>query len=436
MATTDQNEVYRSLSRKIDNLTVRAPWNETFSSILKKLYTPEEADVVVRMPYILSTADRIAGITGIEKVRLQGILDKLSNKGLLLDLYNVKDGQYYFMPSPMLIGLFEFTMMRTGRSREGEEFAKFFQDYLAYFYPANFSNHEQVSILRVIPIEETLKTAKHIEFMDYEKASSLIEESNRFALGLCSCRNEKYHNEDKKCDAPLDNCSAFGIGADYLIRHNLGREVSKAEMIDNFARSRDLGLVFSADNTKRNPMVVCQCCKCCCNYLAGANKFGFTNSVVTSNFISSLDELKCTGCGKCVKLCPVNAVSLVDAKDPLKKKRKKAKVDSGICVGCGVCAFKCSNSAMAMINRGVRVIHPETTFERIILLSLERGNLQNQLFDNPRSMTQDYMRMFVGAFLKLAPVKRALMSDLFRSAFLSSARGIARMQGRGWMLDI
>ena len=381
MAKTDQVEVYRSLSRKIDNLTVRAPWNETFYNILKKLYTPEEAEMVVRMPYVLSTADRIASITGIEKVRLQGILDKLSNKGLLLDLYNVKDGQYYFMPSPMLIGLFEFTMMRTGQSPEGAEFAKLFQEYLASFYPANFSKHEQVSILRVIPIEETVRSEDRIEFMDYEKASSIIETSDKFALGICSCRNEKFHNGDKKCDVPLDNCSAFGIGADYLIRHNLGREVSKSEMIDNFARSRDLGLVFSADNTKKNPMVVCQCCKCCCNYLAGANKFGFTNSVVTSSFVSSLDEAKCTGCGKCVKLCPVNAVSLVDAKDPLKKKKKKAKVDTSICVGCGVCALKCSPKAIGMINRGVRVIHPETTFERIILLSLERGNLQNQLFE-------------------------------------------------------
>lgn len=433
MTQTGTEDIYRSLSRKIDNLTVRAPWNETFHGILKKLYTPEEAEVVVRMPYILSTADRIAGITGVEKTRLQGILDKLSNKGLLLDLYNEKDGQYYFMPSPMLIGLFEFTMMRTGQSKEGKEYAKLFEDYLASFYPANFSNHEQVSILRVIPIEETVRSEDHIEFMDYEKASSLIENTNKFAIGICSCRNEKFHNGAKECDAPLDNCSAFGIGADYLIRHNMGREVSKSEMIDNFARSRDLGLVFSADNAKRNPMVVCQCCKCCCNYLAGANKFGFTNSVVTSNFIASVDEAKCTGCGKCVKVCPVNAVSLVEANNSPKK---KARVDSDICVGCGVCAFKCSPGALVMINRGVRVIHPETTFERIILLSLERGNLQNQLFDNPQSMTQKTMRTFVGAFLKLTPVRRALMSDLFRSAFLSSARGIARMQGKGWMLEL
>ncbi|MCX6675470.1 MAG: 4Fe-4S binding protein, partial [Methanothrix sp.] len=107
-----------------------------------------------------------------------------------------------------------------------------------------------------------------------------------------------------------------------------------------------------------------------------------------------------------------------------------------MCVGCGVCALKCPSDAIGMINRGVRVIHPETTFERIILLSLERGNLQNQIFDNPQSMTHNYMRIFIGAFLRLTPVKRTLMSDLLRSAFLSSARGIARIHGKGWMLDL
>ena len=436
MANRTDGNVYRSLGEKIDNLTVRTPWNETFHSILKELYTNEEADAVVKMPYTLSSLDRIARITNIENIRMHGILEGLSNKGLVLDLYNGNDGQFYYMPSPLVIGLFEFTMMKTGNNHNKKECAKLFQEYFNSVYPANFSHEEQISILRVIPVEETIRPNEYIEFMDYEKASSLIENSQRFAIGLCSCRNEKHHLGEKECDAPLENCSAFGIGADYLIRHNLGREVSKSEMLENFARSKELGLVFCAENTQRNPMVICHCCKCCCNFLAGANKFGFINSAVTSNFLSMIDETLCKGCGKCVDLCPVNATSLVSANDPKKPKKKKAAIDARMCVGCGVCALKCPVDAISMIPRGSRVIHPETTFERIILLSLERGNLQNQIFDNPHRVTQGFMRSFIGAFLRLSPVKRAFMSDMFRSTFLSTAKVIAKMQGKGWMLDI
>ncbi|HPS94802.1 MAG TPA: 4Fe-4S binding protein, partial [Deltaproteobacteria bacterium] len=405
-------------------------------SILKELYTTEEAEVVVRMPYTLSSLERIARTTGIEKTRLQGTLDGLGRKGLVLDLYRESDGQFYYMPSPLLIGLFEFTMMRTGNHHDKKECSRLFQDYFHFLYPANFSHDEQISVLRVIPVEETIRPSAYTEFMDYEKASSLIENSRKFAIGLCSCRNEKYQNGEKQCDAPLENCSALGFGADYLIRHGLGREVSKSEMRENFERSKELGLVFCAENTKRNPTVICHCCKCCCNYLAGANKFGFANSAVTSNFLSTVDETLCKGCGKCVDLCPVNAIGLGSAHDPKKPKKKKASIDVRMCVGCGVCALKCPAGAIEMINRGSRVIHPETTFERIILLSLERGNLQNQVFDNPESVTQEFMRSFFGAFLRLPTVKRVLMSDMFRSTFLSTAKVVATLQGKGWMLEI
>ena len=50
MAHMAGKDVYRKLGKKIDNLTMRTPWNETFHAILKELYSREEADVVVRMP--------------------------------------------------------------------------------------------------------------------------------------------------------------------------------------------------------------------------------------------------------------------------------------------------------------------------------------------------------------------------------------------------
>ncbi len=82
------------------------------------------------------------------------------------------------------------------------------------------------------------------------------------------------------------------------------------------------------------------------------------------------------------------------------------------------------------------MIHPETTFERVMLRSLERGTLQNQSFDNPQSFSHKFMRGFVGGFLNLSPVKRALMSDTLRSRFLDAMKKGVEKQGKGWLADM
>jgi len=81
-------------------------------------------------------------------------------------------------------------------------------------------------------------------------------------------------------------------------------------------------------------------------------------------------------------------------------------IDNSVCIGCGVCALECETEAMRLVKREQRVLHPEDTFERVILQSLERGTLQNQIFGDPKSMSHVFMRGVVGAFLKLPPVKR------------------------------
>ncbi len=434
MAT--KKTAYHKLGEKIDNLHVKSPWNETWHHILKELYTIEEADVVVGMPYTLSTLERISQITGIEGTRLQNILESLCRKGLVMDVWNVDHGRYYYLPWPIAIGIFEFTMMRTDRDLNKKKIAELFHEYFGSVHAANFSNDEKISALRVIPVEESISNGNHTVFFNYEKATSIIESSDKYAIGLCSCRNEKLHAGAGTCDAPMDSCSLLGIGADYGIRNKLARQVTKSEMLDNLARSKEYGLVFCAVNTQKNPVAICHCCKCCCNFLGGLTKYGYQNCVVTSNFICRIDVDKCKGCGRCVNACPVNALSMVSANDPRNMKKKICLLNTKICVGCGVCVNKCVGKAIEMIPRENRVIHPESLFEVIMMAALERGTLQNQLFDNPLSITQHYMRTFVGAFLKLESIKQVFMSNLFRSIFLSSARGIARMQGKRWMLDL
>ena len=96
--------------------------------------------------------------------------------------------------------------------------------------------------------------------------------------------------------------------------------------------------------------------------------------------------------------------------------------DRDICLGCGVCALACPTKAITLHPRPRKVLHPEDSFERVMLQALERDTFQTFLFDNPQSRTQEFMRALVGGFLKLPPVKRALLSDKLRSRFLNALR--------------
>jgi formate hydrogenlyase subunit 6/NADH:ubiquinone oxidoreductase subunit I len=428
-------DVFRKLGRKIDGLGARAPWNEKLHAVLKELYSSEEADVVVKMPYGLSTFERIQRVTGYEKSGLRSLLDSLTAKGLVMDLY--LNGDYYYTPSPVVIGIFEFTMMRLGPDADSKTWARLLHEYMdGDFHAANLGGGNRIPLMRALPWEEAVRPEEYVEILDYEKASSLIAGADRFAIGLCSCRHEKSHLGEKKCDVPIELCSQFDYAADMMIRHNLAREVTRSEMEENFARSRELGLVMAADNVRKNMTFVCHCCKCCCNVMSAINKYGYPNSLLTSGFIAGVDDEACTGCEKCSKACPIDAIAMVPVDHDGGKRKQYARVDTAACLGCGVCVLQCAGKACMLTKRAQRVISPETTFEKIILRSLERGTFQNQIFDDPGRIDQKFMRAFVGAFFRLPAVKKALLSDRMRSRFLNVVKDGAIRRGNEWMLDL
>ena len=158
---------------------------------------------------------------------------------------------------------------------------------------------------------------------------------------------------------------------------------------------------------------------------------------MTSNFIARVNDAECIGCGKCAKVCPIEAIKMVPVEaSGAEKKKKRAVIDTSFCIGCGVCASKCKQEAISLVKREKRMITPETTFHKIILQSLERGTLQNLIFDNPQNVAHNFLRGLVGGFLQLDPVKRALMSDTLRSQFLKGMEVGMKAQGMGWVTDL
>jgi len=161
-------DVFRQLGKKIDGLETRAPWNNKLHALLKELYSVEEADVVIKMPYGLSTFEELIRATNYDRTELRRIIDQLTSKGLVADIW--ANEEYRYTPSPMIVGIFEFTMMRMGPETNTKEWAKLLHEYLDGdddFRAANLGVENQVLSLRALPHEEVIKPGDYYEVLDY-----------------------------------------------------------------------------------------------------------------------------------------------------------------------------------------------------------------------------------------------------------------------------
>lgn len=428
-------DVYLRAARRLDSLEVRTPYNEALRALLAELYTPAEADLIARMSSTPCTRGRLLRDTGLEGAELGRLLEALCEKGLVVDLYDAARRESLYRLSPFVVGVFELTMMRTASDDDHRRRARLFREYWPDFLQANCGSGRLTSVLRTLPHEAALSTGDHVEVMDHERASHLVAEAQVFSAGVCSCRHEKHHLGERSCTTALESCTAMGAAASYLIRRRLAREISRSEMLERIERSRELGLVLTADNVRHQVAYLCHCCACCCNLLQAVTRFGYPNALVTSSLTAKVNEDACIECGDCVRACPLQIIAwTAEAPEAVGQASRMPAVDQEACIGCGVCATRCATGGISLVSRATQVYHPENLMHRVILQALEAGTLQHLLFENPNSHSQGFLRALVGGFLRLPPVKRALVSERLRSVFLDALTAAADRRGTGTAL--
>jgi Na+-translocating ferredoxin:NAD+ oxidoreductase RNF subunit RnfB len=381
------------------------------------LFTEQEAALVALLPLRPFTAAAAARNWKQAEGKALATLENLASRGMLVDL-ELGEERFFMLPPPMA-GFFEFSMMRVGNGYDQKLLAELFYEYLNVeedFVKALLCTGE-TRMGRAFVNEKALGSGTALEVMDYERATEVIRSASHIGVGTCYCRHKMKHL-GKACGAPLDICLTFNSTAGSLIKHGIARQVDVRAGLSLLDQAQERNLVQFGENVREEVAFMCNCCGCCCEALLAAKRFSVLSPIATTNFLPEVEEGNCNGCGKCVEACPVEAMSLVSAGDPRHPKRKKAKLQQHLCLGCGVCVRTCDRNSLSLRSRGKRVLTPVTTAHRTVLMAIERGKLQNLIFDNQAHWSHRAMAAILGAILKLPPVQQIMASRQMKSIYL------------------
>jgi ferredoxin len=406
---------YQELADRLNRFPQGAPPSELLFKILKILFNEKEAHLVAQVPIKPFNAKTISRIWKMDLTTTRKILEELAGRAILVDIERNGESQYV-LPPPMA-GFFEFSMMRIRGDIDQKVLSELFHQYLNVeedFIKVLFCDGE-TQLGRTFVHEPVLSNENALHVLDYERASEVIKTSKHMGVGVCYCRHKMEHL-GKACEAPMDICMTFNTTAASLIKHGFARRVDVSEGLDLLQSAYDL--VQFGENVRNRVSFICNCCGCCCEAMLAQKRFGLLHPVHTTNFIPEINRVECNGCGRCVTICPVEAMTLVSANDPQMPKRKVAKLDESMCLGCGLCVKACTKDSITLRSRPERVITPLDGTHKAVVMAIERGKLQHLLFDNRALFSHRALAAVFGVILKLPPIKQALASRQMKSRYL------------------
>ncbi len=415
MSHHTQREAYGAYVDRLNRFPQGAPPSDTLYQILRVLVSQEEAAQLAALPIRPFTAARAAKVLRLTQGEAEKALNHLCDKAMLLDV--VKDGQEtrYMMPPPMA-GFLEFALMRVRADIDQKLLSELYHQYLSvegdFIYDLLYG--KETNMGRTFVREDVLNEDQLVHILDYEKATQVIETAEYISVGLCYCRHKQAHL-GSACAAPQEVCLTFGNAADALSRHGHARSIDKAEALDILHLSYAHNLVQCGENAQQGVSFLCNCCGCCCEAMLAAKKYGLRQPIMTTNYEPLLEPSLCIGCGQCLNVCPVDALSL-DA-------QKRPTIDENRCLGCGVCVKNCPKAALTLQRRAQRLLTPINSTHRIVLNAIETGTLQNLAFDTPELMSHRVMGNLFGAILRLPPLQQALASRQMKSKYLAQLIG-------------
>lgn len=327
-------EVYQRLAHALDRLPHGYPATESGVelSILRKIFSPEDAEMALRLKALPETAAMIARRLRRPTDEMRGILDGMAERGQIFKLK--MRGRDHYGLAPFVVGIWEFQLHRLDR-----ELAELFEEYA----PTLLGSLGGVApaLARVVPVNRRIDAKA--EILPYDDLRKMMESCNSFRVADCLCRKEQALLGEP-CHHTSETCMSFSREPDaYEGMPEWGRLITRDEALALLERVEDEGLVHCTYNFQREPFFVCNCCSCCCGFLRALTEHDAPYMLARSNYVSQIDADTCTECGDCTSgRCPTDSISAAG---------ETYTVDQQRCLGCGVCAVACEYDAIRLVPR-------------------------------------------------------------------------------------
>jgi Na+-translocating ferredoxin:NAD+ oxidoreductase subunit B len=348
------DKIYRNLQVHLDKQTIGFPETKSGSDIdlLKQLFTPEQAEVVMLLAYRFESLVQImerAEKTGRSIADTERLLDETAARGVIGR--REKDGTKEYKTIPYVVGMIEGAALNATPELIAAHI-KYSGDGLFW---RDFIN-TTIPQMRTIPVQKSI-TPKH-QIGNYDEIRMIIETTvDPIVVLECVCRKgaEKGGAPCKRTSR-TETCMALRDMAKNIVKTGtIGRRISKEEALDILQKNQDDGLVLQPSNAQA-PDFICSCCGCCCGLLK-LHKF-IPNPVDhwATNFFAEVNLELCLGCSSCEERCQAAALKMNQASQVMT-------VDLSRCLGCGLCIEACPEGALELRKKQTEVVPPPTMEE-------------------------------------------------------------------------
>ncbi len=373
-------EIYTKFLKWLCTAWFSLPITDSLVMTVAHRCTPVEAEFLTGFPFSPKTCEDIADIRKISSEGLGQKLDELTKKGLLTSF--IKNDRRYYYLNDIYTSLRTWGWPGPAATPENKDYATMLETGWPEFMAPWADVRERG--LRAIPIQQTVEDDRQI--LPYEDIRKVLDSYTYFCVTHCGCRERKNLAEiTPDCKYPSSVCLHFDRLAHYIVDNDMGREITKQEAADILRQCADLGMVHGINNQQMGTDTICNCCSCCCMWFDGMRqlKITGTGTLNPSNYRIHTDDQTCTGCGLCVKRCPMDALQLKDApsvkgrktmlagesgkeKALINKTGKLAVANTDLCIGCGVCAYKCPSKSLTLVRNEIEHHPPQTGRDWVI----------------------------------------------------------------------